>query len=112
MEAAYYNAIYGMWEFLVEPVESRHHGKVSHRPWELFFDYTTVECNNAIKGNTKGSNSDEAESDVAGVHDQEKPPTYMSITLQSNVNFTSAECCNMKQDFHTLFFLNFRTLWK
>ena len=38
LEAAYYNAVFGMWEFLVEPVETRHHGKVSHRPWELFFE--------------------------------------------------------------------------
>lgn len=38
LEAAYYNAVFGMWEFLVEPVETRHHGKVSHQPWELLFE--------------------------------------------------------------------------
>ena len=38
LEAAYYNTKYGLWEFLIEPVETRHHGKVSHQPWEMLFE--------------------------------------------------------------------------
>ncbi|CAL8090191.1 unnamed protein product [Orchesella dallaii] len=40
LEAAYYNAMFGMWEFLIEPVETRHHGRVAHQPWEVLFEYT------------------------------------------------------------------------
>ncbi len=38
LEAAYYNAMFGMWEFLIEPVETRHHGRVAHQPWEVLFE--------------------------------------------------------------------------
>ncbi|CAG7785731.1 unnamed protein product [Allacma fusca] len=42
LEAAYYNTNYGLWEFLIEPIETRHRGKVSHQPWEMLFECNTV----------------------------------------------------------------------
>lgn len=68
LEAAYYNAMFGMWEFLVEPVETRHHGRVAHQPWEVLFEYT-IGPNNASPVSTP-TNAIQ--------------PTTTSVLLQSN----------------------------
>lgn len=71
LEAAYYNAMFGMWEFLVEPVETRHHGRVAHQPWEVMFEYT-VAANSSSPASTPNSGSSQ---------------TTTSILLQSNVSY-------------------------
>ncbi|ODN02737.1 Vacuolar protein sorting-associated protein 13A [Orchesella cincta] len=47
LEAAYYNAMFGLWEFLIEPVETRHHGRVAHQPWEVLFEYAYGPANSS-----------------------------------------------------------------
>jgi vacuolar protein sorting-associated protein 13A/C len=70
LEAAYYNATYGLWEFIVEPVETRHHGKIAHQPWELLFEYSS------------------RINPLAGAGDEDELPavvsnSYVSIALES-----------------------------
>jgi vacuolar protein sorting-associated protein 13A/C len=65
LEAAYYNATYGLWEFIVEPVETRHHGKIAHRPWELLFEYSS------------------RINPLAAAGDEEELPTYISNSYVS-----------------------------